>query len=125
VLACAAVAAAIAIAIPFAMTSAIRSSQAAAKAGNLRAALSDALTAQTLEPYAATPRLQRALVLEQGRHFARARAAIVQATKREATNWQLWLVRSRIDAESGHPLRAVRDYRRAHVLNPLSPATQE
>jgi predicted Zn-dependent protease len=119
------VAALISIAIPFAMTSAIRSSQAAAGRGDLHAALSDALTAQQLEPYAASPRTQRALVLEQARDYGPARAAIAEATAREPKNWQIWLVRSRIDAEAGHARAAIRDFRRAHALNPLSPATAE
>jgi tetratricopeptide (TPR) repeat protein len=123
VLSAAAVAAIVAIAIPFAMTSEIRSSQAAAAAGHLNSALSDARTAQKVEPYAATPRLQQALVLEQAHQYSAARAAIAEAATREPTNWRIWLVRARIDAESGHPRAAVGDYRRAHALDPLSPTT--
>jgi hypothetical protein len=125
VLSVTALAALVAVAIPFAMTSAIRSSQAAAGAHHLNTALSDALTAQRLEPYAATPRLQEALVLEQAHEFNPARAAIAQAAIREPTNWRIWLVRARIDAESGHAKAAVRDYRHAHALDPLEPATTE
>jgi Flp pilus assembly protein TadD len=117
----AAIAAMIAIAIPFAMTSAIRASQADASAHNLKAALSDALTAQSLEPYAATPRVQEALIYEQAHEFGTARAVIAEAVAREPLNWQIWLVRARIEAESGHPVQAVRDYKRAHVLDPLDP----
>jgi hypothetical protein len=120
-----AAAAMIAIAIPFAATSAIRSSQAQARAGHLKAALDDAATAQRLEPYAATPRLQRALILETSGDLRDARASIAQAAARESTNWRIWLVCARIDAESGLAPAAVRDYRRAHALNPLSPATAE
>jgi hypothetical protein len=119
VLGVAAVAAIVAIAIPFAMTSAIRSSQSEAGAHNLKQALSDALTAQSLEPYAASPRLQEALVYEQARDFGAAQTAIALATAREPLNWRLWLVRSRIEAESGHAIQAVRDYKHAHVLDPL------
>jgi Tfp pilus assembly protein PilF len=125
VLVAVAVAAIVAIAIPFGMTSAIRSSQAEASAGQLNTALSDALTAQNLEPYAATPRLQQALVYEQAHDYKAARAPITEAVAREPTNWRLWLVRARIDAESGHPRAAVRDYRRAHALDPLEPGTAE
>jgi Tfp pilus assembly protein PilF len=121
----AAAAAMVAVAIPFGMTSAIRSSQAAARDGHLNTALADALTAQQLEPYAATPRLQRALVLERAHEYTPALAAIAEAATREPTNWRVWLVRARLDAESGHPRTAVRDYRRAHALDPLSPATAE
>lgn len=118
-----ALAAMIAIAIPFAATSAIRSSQADAGAGHLQAALSDAATAQRLEPYAATPRLQRALLLEQAGDLPGARVAIAQAASREPTNWRIWLVRARIEAESGYARAAVADYQRAHELNPRSSIT--
>jgi tetratricopeptide (TPR) repeat protein len=120
-----ALAAAVAVAIPLAATTEYRSSQAAAQSGNLRAALGDALTAQSLEPYAATPRLQQALVYEALHDFPAASLAIAQATERAPMNWQLWLIRSRIEAEGGHARAAVRDFRRAHALNPLSPATAE
>lgn len=121
----AALAAIVAIAIPYGATSAIRSSQSEAGTGHLKAALDDAATAQNLEPYAATPRLQRALILETAGDLRGASVAIDQAAAREPTNWRIWLVRARIDAERGLALAAVRDYRRAHVLNPQSPATSE
>ena len=113
----------VAIGIPFGTTAAIRSSQDDVRVGNLSGALSAAATAQRLEPYAASPRLQRALILERSGDLRDARAAISQATARESTNWSIWLVRARIDAESGHEAAAARDYRRAHELNPLSPTT--
>jgi tetratricopeptide (TPR) repeat protein len=118
-----AICALVAVAIPFAATAAIRSSQADVRAGHLHAALNDAATAQRLEPYAATPRLQRALILEQEGDLRGARAAIAEASEREPTNWQIWLIRARIDAESGNALAAVGDYRRAHILDPLDGAT--
>jgi hypothetical protein len=113
----------IAIAIPFGETVAIRSSQADVRAGRLGAALGDAATAQSLEPYAATPRLQRALILERAGSVRNARAAIAQASARAPTDWRIWLVRARIDAESGRERAAASDYRLAHALNPLSPTT--
>ncbi len=113
----------VAIGIPFGTTAALRSSQGDVSDGNLSAALSAAATAQRLEPYAASPRLQRALILERSGDLRDARAAIAQATARESTDWSIWLVRARIDAESGHEAAAAGDYRRAHELNPLSPTT--
>jgi O-antigen ligase len=118
-------AALVAIAIPYGTNEAISASQAAFRAGNPRAALSDAETAQTLQPYAATPRLQRAVILEALGDLPQARVAIAQALAREPTNFQIWLVASRIQAESGHPHIAVRDYQRAHLLSPRSPLTAE
>jgi hypothetical protein len=118
-----AICAMIAIAIPFGATAAIRSSQSEVRSGRLSAALSDAATAQRLEPYAASPRLQQALVLERAGDLSGARAAIAQAAARAPTDSGIWLVRARIDAESGRELAAVRDYRHAHALAPLSPTT--
>lgn len=121
--AAASLAAMFAIAIPYAATSAVRASQADVLAGRVNAALKQAATAQNLEPYAATPRLQRALILEQAGDLPGAQAAIAQATARAPDDWSLWLIRARIAAESGQVPAATGYYRRAHRLDPLSPVT--
>lgn len=108
------------IAIPMASTVAVRESQGAVRSGDLAAALSDARSAQAIEPYAATPWLQEALVLEQEGRYRQAARAAAAATARSPQDWQLWLVRSRIDAEAGHPRQALVGYRRARSLNPRS-----
>lgn len=110
-----------AIAVPLATTVAVRSSQSAASQGNFRAALDHAASAQQLEPGAASPRLQRALVLEQLRNVSGASQAIAAALAREPTNWRIWLVASRIATEADQPATALSDYRRARALNPTSP----
>ena len=114
----------VAVAVPFGETVAVHSSQADAKAGHMNAALRDAATAQRLEPYAATPRLQRALILEEAGQMRQARVAIDQATARAPTDSSVWLVRARIEAESGLERSAARDYRQAHMLNPHSATTE-
>ena len=114
-------AALVAIAVPLTSTIAVRSSQAAVRSGHYPAALKDALSAQRIEPSAATPRLQRALVLEQMGDLATALRAIDEAAVREPTNWRIWLVASRLAAETGHPQLALAEYRRARSLNPTSP----
>jgi O-Antigen ligase len=110
-----------AIILPLALTVALRSSQAAVKAGNFKSALADAATAQRIEPGAASPRLQRALILEQLGDVAGASVAISDAELREPTNWRIWLVASRIATENNQPALALADYRRARSLNPTSP----
>jgi O-antigen ligase len=110
-----------AVVIPYATTKAVRSSQSAAIRHDYRAALADAATAQTIEPEAASPALQRALVLEQLGDIAGASQAIGLAKAREPTNWQMWLVASRIATEAGQPRLALAYYRRARALNPTSP----
>ncbi len=110
-----------AIAVPLSTTIEVRQSQAAVLRGQFRTALADAATAQRLEPAAASPRLQRALILEQLGDIAGADQAIAQAASREPTNWQIWLVASRMATESDQPGLALADYRRARALNPTSP----
>ncbi|HET7121238.1 MAG TPA: O-antigen ligase family protein [Solirubrobacterales bacterium] len=107
-------------AIPLAATSLVRQSQEAAQADDLSAALDDAQTASDVEPFAATPRLQLALVYEEAGEFDRAAAAAAAATERESTNWRTWLVLARIEAERGRADAAVAAYREAKRLNPRS-----
>lgn len=113
-------AAIVAIAIPLASTSLVRSSEAEAREGDLAGALEEARTAQNVQPGTASPRLQQALVLEQQGELPAAAEAARAASEREPTNWRTWLVLSRIEAEDGQAAAAVRDYREARSLNPLS-----
>jgi hypothetical protein len=110
-----------AIVVPLSSTVAVRSSQSAARTGDFKAALSDAATAQRIEPSAATPWLQRALILEQLGDVRGASQAISEAKAREPTNWRLWLVASRIATEANQPRHALAYYLRARSLNPTSP----
>jgi hypothetical protein len=111
----------VAIAIPLASTSLIASSESEVRSGDLEAALADARSAENVEPGAATPRLQQALVLELQGSLPAAAEAARAATERESTNWRTWLVLSRVEAERGHVDAAVAAYREAKSLNPLSP----
>jgi cytochrome c-type biogenesis protein CcmH/NrfG len=113
-----AVLAIVAIAIPLASLSLVRQSQAEVRDRDLAAALEDAKSAQNVEPAAASPRLQQALVLELGGDLAAAEAAARAAVERESTNWRLWLVLSRIAAERGKADTAVSAYKEARALNP-------
>ena len=108
------------IAIPLAATGALRDSQAEARAGDLPTALHRADQARRLQPYAATPRLQRALVLERAGALDGAARSIAEAVRRSPQDWRLWLVRSRIEAKRDHAEASVAAYRRARSLNPRS-----
>jgi O-Antigen ligase len=116
----AAIAAIAAIAIPLAATGLVRASEADVRAGDLDAALSEARKAQSVEPDAAGPRLQQALVREAGGDLAGAALAARAAVERGSTDWRNWLVLSRIDAERGRAAASVRAYKRAKSLNPRS-----
>jgi len=108
-----------AISVPLAGAIAVRQSQAAAQEGNLAAAYHDSLTAERLQPYAGTPYLQEALVLESAGDLGQAAAAAQIATRHEPTDWQVWLTLARIDAERGFDRSALTALDRARALNPL------
>ncbi|MDQ3722342.1 MAG: O-antigen ligase family protein, partial [Actinomycetota bacterium] len=110
-----------AVAVPMAGALATRDSRSAAADGRLLAALEDSRTAERLQPYAATPHLQRALVLEESGALLSAAAAAKAATADEPTNWRTWFVLARIDARRGEQAAAVQALRRAKRLNPRSP----
>jgi hypothetical protein len=120
-----ALAAIVAIAIPLASTSFVRRSQTDAREGDLSAALAAARTAQNVQPGAASPRMQEALVLEAEGELAGAAEAAHAAVAREPTNWRTWLVLSRIEAEEGRAAAAVRDYREAKSLNRPAPLLEQ
>jgi O-antigen ligase/polysaccharide polymerase Wzy-like membrane protein len=116
-----ALAAIVAIAIPLGATSLVRQSEADAREGDLIGALEAARSAQNVQPSAAAPHLQQALVLEELGDLEPAAAAARAAADREKTNWRNWLVLSRIEARRGRAASAVRAYRQARSLNPYSP----
>ncbi len=114
-------AAIVAIAIPLSSSSLLRQSQADAREGDLPAALTAARSAQNVQPDAASPRIQEALLLEAAGELPAATAAARTAIEREETNWRNWLVLSRLEAKQGHADAAVRAYVRAKSLNSRSP----
>jgi Tfp pilus assembly protein PilF len=109
------------ILVPLASTVEVRSSQSAAAVGAWPAALRDANAAQSVEPGAATPRLQRALVLEAVGDLGAARHTLAQALAREPTNSSLWLTASRLATEANRPRLALAYWRRARALDPTAP----
>ena len=115
-----ALAAVVVVAIPTATLMEIRDSQADVRAGRLDDALEAARDAGGLEPYASTPNLQEALILERQGALPAAAAAARTATEKESTNWRLWVVLARIEAERGRVGPALEAYEVAHSLNPLS-----
>jgi O-antigen ligase len=100
---------------------AIRNSQAAAAHHQLSHAFQDAVDARNLQPWAATPYLQAALVSELQGRLVTASDAIDKATVRAPDDWRLWLVRARIETKRGLIQAAVKSLHRAQELNPRSP----
>lgn len=111
--------------VPLASLKALIRSRGEAGSGRLQPALKDARNAVALQPYASTPHLQEALVLEELGNLDQASVAVRKATQDEPTNWSTWLIRSRIEARVGNINAALRAYRRAKSLNPQSSIFQQ
>ena len=99
----------------------ITRSERAVAAGNWRAAASAAAAARALEPWAATPYLQAALVYERAGDLLDARAQITAAIARSPDDWRLHLIAARIYAKGGEIGRARDELLGARDLNPRSP----
>lgn len=108
------------VAIPLGGAVAVNRSQDEATAGRTTEALSSAEDAGALQPYAASPDLQVALLLEEQGRWEEAAAAAVQATRDESGNWRNWLTLSRIQVEAGEAKLALAAFRRARSLHPNS-----
>jgi O-antigen ligase len=115
----------VAQAIPLISTVAIRDSQGAVGRGDLVAALDNAQSARRVEPWAASPYLQLALVLEEAGRLGAARRTIADAIERDRDDWRLWLVQARLETKAGAIRAARRSLRRAATLNPRSPLFAE
>jgi tetratricopeptide (TPR) repeat protein len=111
--------AAIVAAIPLLASERIEASQAAVRRGAADDALSAARAARDLEPWAAAPYLQLALVEEEAGRLRAARAWLAEAHERDPRNAALWLVAARIDTKSGKIEEARKDLGRARKLNPM------
>ena len=107
-------------ALPLLAASKIRDSQEAVQRGDGDAAISNALAARTVEPWAASPYLQLALVAEQAGRLQQARAWIRAAIERDRTDWRLWVVSSRIETRLGRIEAARASLARARDLNQRS-----
>ena len=95
-------------------------SQADAAAGRWGPARSAALRATRLEPWAASPYLQLALVGGEPGDFAAAARAIDRAVSRDDRDWRLWLVKARIDDDLGLYASGALSRARAKELDPRS-----
>ncbi|HKG35506.1 MAG TPA: O-antigen ligase family protein [Solirubrobacterales bacterium] len=106
--------------LPYKGATDLRASEQDVSQGKLDSALSEAESSADAQPYAASPRLQEALVLERQGKFDEAAAAAKEATEKESTNWRTFFVLSRVEAERGRARASLAAYRRARQLNPRS-----
>jgi hypothetical protein len=110
--------------IPLLADREIARSQDAVAQGDLEEAMRAADSARSIQPWAATPRLQLALMSEEVGDLDRARVWIDEAIERNRRDWRLWLVSARVETKLGRVGAAERSLRRAAELNPRSPLFQ-
>jgi len=108
-------------ALPWLAALRLKESQDAVARGDAAAAVGDAFAARNLEPWAASPYLQLALIAEQTGAPDDARQWLASALARSPRDWRLWLVAARLDTKRGAAGAAQRELRRAKQLNPRSP----
>jgi hypothetical protein len=114
-----------AAAIPLLSDLEVRKSQSAFRAGDAQLALNRAGEARRIQPWAATPYLQLALVQESLADYGAARRSIRGALERDDDDWRLWLVEARIAAAQGDSAASARSLARARKLNPGSPVLRQ
>jgi hypothetical protein len=107
-------------AIPFLASQEVDASQRAATGGDLREALERARSAKSIQPWAASPRQQLALVEEEAGRLDLARGEIAAAIERDTSDWRLHVIASRLAVKSGDIPAARRELARARALNPRS-----
>lgn len=108
--------------IPLLATGEVRSSQRAAERGDLREAQERAVAARAIQPWAASPHVQLALVREQLGDVQGARGHAADAIERDRTDWRLRIVAARLATKAGDGRAAREALREARRLNPRSPA---
>jgi hypothetical protein len=108
-------------AVPWLADLQLKASAAAAERGDGRAALREALDAKQIQPWAASPYLQLALVEERRGNLKASRKWIESAIERDSIDWRLWLVAARLATKAGDLPSARTSLLRAASLNPRSP----
>ena len=107
----------VALGVPLAGATQLRSSQQAAAANQLDPALRQASTSLRVQPFASSPLLQRALVMELQGDLSAAASAARAAERKEPTNWRPPFVLARIETERGDVTAGLAALRRAQALN--------
>ncbi len=89
--------------------------------GDLQAAADAANDAASIEPWAAEPHAQLALVRERSGQIPEARKEISEAIDRAPRDFQLYLLATRLATEAGDKAAAAAYFARAQQLNPKDP----
>ena len=96
-------------------------SRAGVTDGDYAEATERANDAIALQPWAAEPRLQLALVHERFGNLSEARQEADEAIERAPEDWRPWLARARIETRDGAVSAGLASYQRARSLNPRAP----
>ncbi len=107
-------------AVPMLAQERLEQSQAAAGRGDAAEAVEAADGARSLQPWAASPYLQLALVQEQAGDLGQAKTYVEDALERDRSDWSIWLVAARIQTKAGFIKAGRRSLRRAQALNSKS-----
>ena len=103
---------------PWLVSTEIAASRHAVTAGDMPAALEHARSARAIAPWASSPPLQEALVLERAGDLERAAIAITAAIERDPEDWRLRLVAARILTLAGRTREADESLQRVQRLAP-------
>jgi tetratricopeptide (TPR) repeat protein len=93
-------------------------SRDAADTGDLERAADAARDAETIQPWAAAPRLQLAQVEELRGNYDAARAAVAEARERSPGDWRTWFVTARIEDAAGREVESEAALERAAEISP-------
>jgi cytochrome c-type biogenesis protein CcmH/NrfG len=96
----------------------IGASEEALERGDLEESISQANTAETLQPWAAEPYLLEAAALEAQGSLEGARAAVEGALERAPNDARVWAVAARIEMTAGRVERGLETLARANELSP-------
>jgi hypothetical protein len=108
------------LALPLLSTLQLRASQNAARDGDLQKAVDRADSARSLQPWAAGPKIQLALVQRARNDYGGAERTAQEAVRNEPTNWRAWLVLANIENDTGQADNYARHLTIARSLNPRS-----
>ncbi len=98
----------------------LRASREAAADGDLPLAADEARAAIAIQPWAAAPRLQLALVQEEQNDPVAAQRSLDEAVERAPEDWRVWYELTRMRAVNGDRAGALRALRRTRQLTPPS-----
>jgi O-antigen ligase len=99
----------------------LEASREAFDRGDLQAAANAAEDAASIEPWAAEPHTQLALIRERGGQIDEARQEIEEAIDRAPRDYKLYLLATRLETEAGDRVAASASFARAVQLNPKDP----